>query len=46
MHELVYLLERNHNDHFIQLLNQFMPKWRLYLDELNRLPVSHVDWDC
>jgi hypothetical protein len=45
VHELVHLIERNHNDNFIKLLNQFMPKWRLNRDELNRLPVAHVDWD-
>lgn len=45
VHELVHLIERNHNDNFIRLLNKLMPKWRLHRDELNRLPVAHVDWD-
>ena len=44
VHELVHLLERNHNDRFIGYMDQFMPKWRLHRDELNRLPVAHVDW--
>lgn len=44
VHELVHLLERNHNDKFIAHLNQFMPKWRAHRDELNSLPVSHTDW--
>jgi predicted metal-dependent hydrolase len=44
VHELVHLLERNHNDRFVALMNKFMPKWRLHRDELNRLPVSHNDW--
>jgi len=44
VHELVHLLERNHNDRFIQYMNQFMPKWRLHRDELNSLPVAHNDW--
>lgn len=44
MHELVHLLERNHNDKFIALMNRFMPKWRAHRDELNSLPVSHTDW--
>jgi len=44
VHEMVHLLERNHNDKFIALMNEFIPKWRFYKDELNRLPVSHVDW--
>ena len=25
--------------------NEFMPKWRFYREELNRLPFSHVDWN-
>ena len=45
VHEMVHLLERNHNDRFIALLTEFMPKWRFYKDELNRLPVNHVDWN-
>ena len=44
VHELVHLLERNHNDHFIKLMDTFMPKWRFHRDELNRLPVGHTDW--
>lgn len=44
VHEMVHLLERNHNDRFIALMTEFMPKWRFHKDELNRLPVSHVDW--
>ena len=43
-HELVHLLERSHNDRFIAYMNQFMPKWRFYRDELNRLPFRHTDW--
>lgn len=44
VHELVHLLERTHNDKFIGYMNEFMPKWRFYRDELNRLPFSHTDW--
>lgn len=44
VHELVHLLERHHNDKFIAYMDQFMPNWRQYRDELNRLPVSHSDW--
>jgi hypothetical protein len=45
VHEMVHLLERNHNDRFVSLMNEFMPKWRFYKDELNRLPVRHEDWN-
>jgi predicted metal-dependent hydrolase len=44
-HEMVHLLERNHNDRFVSLMDEFMPKWRFYKDELNRLPVRHEDWN-
>ncbi len=45
VHEMVHLLERNHNDRFISLMNEFMPKWKFYRDELNRLPVLHENWN-
>lgn len=44
VHEMVHFFERNHNERFIALMDKFLPKWRFYRDELNRLPVSHVDW--
>jgi predicted metal-dependent hydrolase len=44
VHELIHLLERNHNDRFIAYLDRYMPKWRQHRDELNQLPVAHVDW--
>ena len=40
VHEMAHLLERNHNDRFIALMTEFMPKWRFYKNELNRLPVG------
>lgn len=40
-HELVHLLERNHNEIFVAYLDKHMPKWKTYKEELNRLPVSH-----
>lgn len=44
VHELIHLLERNHNDRFKNLLTEFMPKWRFYRDELNNLPFRHIVW--
>lgn len=44
VHEMVHLLEPTHNTRFIALMDQFMPKWRFYKDELNKLPVRHEDW--
>jgi predicted metal-dependent hydrolase len=44
VHEMVHLLERLHNDRFRELMNHFMPQWRLHRDELNRAPLSHESW--
>jgi predicted metal-dependent hydrolase len=44
VHELVHLLERNHNDRFTALMDKFMPPWRLYRDELNQSVLGHEDW--
>ena len=44
VHELVHLLERSHNDRFVALMNEYMPKWRFHRDELNRLPFRHTEW--
>jgi len=44
VHELAHLLEPSHNSRFITLMDRFMPKWRLYRNELNALPVHHEDW--
>ncbi|WP_040252365.1 M48 family metallopeptidase [Psychroserpens mesophilus] len=44
IHELVHLLERSHNEIFVGYMNEFMPKWRFYRDELNRLPFKHLEW--
>lgn len=45
VHEMVHLLERKHNEIFTTYTNKFMPKWRFYKDELNRLPVKHENWN-
>ena len=45
VHEMIHLLERHHNDNFLAHLDKNLPKWKLYKDELNRLPVSHGEWE-
>jgi predicted metal-dependent hydrolase len=40
VHEMTHLLERKHNDIFHAYMDKFMPKWKQYRDELNRLPVA------
>ena len=44
VHELVHLLERKHNDRFLQLITKHLPKWRSEKEELNRLILSHEEW--
>jgi predicted metal-dependent hydrolase len=44
VHEMVHLFERTHNQRFLALMDQFMPKWESYRDRINRLPVRHEDW--
>lgn len=39
VHEMVHLLERNHNERFYAIMDQCLPQWRLFKDELNRLPI-------
>jgi predicted metal-dependent hydrolase len=45
VHEMAHLLEPTHNAHFVALMDQFMPRWQFFRQKLNRLPVSHADWD-
>ena len=45
VHELTHLLEPTHNSRFTALMTRYMPKWRHYREELNRLPVRHEEWD-
>ena len=44
VHEMAHLIEPSHNKRFISLMDLFLPKWKLYRDELNKLPVGHEDW--
>lgn len=44
VHELVHLLERKHNEHFLSLLDKFMPQWRLHREALNKSPLGHECW--
>ncbi|SHE93585.1 M48 family metallopeptidase [Chryseobacterium sp. OV279] len=39
VHEMVHLLERNHNKNFIILMDKYLPNWRLQKQILNKLPI-------
>ena len=45
VHEMLHLLERHHNDIFLNYMNTYLPKWKQIKSELNKLPVSHADWN-
>jgi predicted metal-dependent hydrolase len=44
VHELIHLIERHHNARFLALMGKYIPQWKFYKEELNRLPVSHGEW--
>ena len=44
VHELLHLLERDHNDHFRSLMDRFLPHWRLRQEELKQSPLAHEHW--
>ena len=44
VHELAHLHERRHNEHFIALLNEHLPRWSVYRRELNSTPLAHESW--
>ncbi|MBS2940187.1 M48 family metallopeptidase [Nocardioides sp. J2M5] len=44
VHELTHLLERGHGERFLELMDQFMPDWRVRRDELNSAPLAEESW--
>ncbi|MEO7320485.1 MAG: SprT family zinc-dependent metalloprotease [Nitrosospira sp.] len=44
VHEMVHLLERRHNERFMELMDQAMPNWRSLREELNFSLLSHEKW--
>ncbi len=44
VHELVHLYERNHNQRFMELLDQFIPNWRANKKTLNTSPLANESW--
>jgi predicted metal-dependent hydrolase len=44
VHEMVHLSERQHNDRFTRLMDQFLPNWRARRNELNHAPLAHGTW--
>jgi len=44
VHELVHLLERNHNDRFKKYMDTFLPDWRERRHLLNSMPLAFNHW--
>ena len=44
VHELVHFHERSHNEHFVQLMDHYLPGWRALRDELNGSPLAEEEW--
>lgn len=45
LHEMIHLIERHHNEKFQYYMDTYMPNWKYIRTELNKLPVSHADWE-
>lgn len=45
LHEIVHLKERHHNERFQYYMDTYLPNWKSIRAELNKLPVSHADWE-
>ena len=44
VHELVHLLERNHNERFRTYMDRYLPDWRERRDLLNKMPLAFENW--
>lgn len=43
VHELVHLLEKNHNKIFISYMDEFLPNWRKIKEELNSIILDYME---
>lgn len=44
VHEMAHLIEPNHSERFVAILNRHYPGWREARDELNALPLAAESW--
>jgi predicted metal-dependent hydrolase len=44
VHELAHMIERNHNDRFISILDKHLPQWKVYREELASSHLAHETW--
>ena len=46
VHEMAHLLEANHSEGFVAILDQHWPQWRDSREELNALPLGYEPWSA
>lgn len=44
IHELVHLIEKNHNERFRNLMDSFCPRWKEYRESLNAVLNSNIEY--
>ncbi|MAF01920.1 SprT family zinc-dependent metalloprotease [Herbaspirillum sp.] len=45
VHELIHLIERNHGDRFVALMDKYLPNWKACRVELNEAPLASENWE-
>ncbi len=43
VHELIHLVEKNHTDRFMLLMDKFLPNWQMIKEDLNMTPLDFMD---
>lgn len=44
VHEMVHFRVRHHDERFIALMDELLPRWSSIRDELNAAPLGHENW--
>jgi hypothetical protein len=44
VHELLHLVEPNHGERFVALMNRHLPRWAATQKRLNASPLGHEEW--
>ena len=45
VHELIHLFEATHSQRFFDLIDKYMPSWKIHKATLDEPPLMHVNWD-
>jgi predicted metal-dependent hydrolase len=45
VHEMTHILERHHNQRFVEIMSRLLPNWHQLRQKLNESPLSHVEWE-